>query len=223
MSIFRRSAAGVSSSSLVGAGVAVSSAACSAGSSVFCASPNACVGHSHQLRHVHGPTHNDTKRSQHGKKWYARTKNHLLTGRDSANTLDRPGFPGFAEDVDRPMVMPDKANCFACGADMHAKRSLNDFVWIPSGNAAEPTPQGYFFCKGCFRCSKCKFRFHHNKFYTAKGKAMCVRCALGREVVVPSRRWHTSFVGGFNKSSRVTGQSFPRYKHELEFLYSPEK
>ena len=222
MSLLRRSAA-LTSSGLIAGASTVSTPAAASSSSITACGGACCNGLAEQRRGMHGPTTNNTVRSQHNKNWLARTKNHMITGRDSINTSDRPGFPGFAEDVDRPMVMPDVANCFVCKADMHAKSSMNDFVWIPSGNAATPGPQGYFFCKGCFRCAKCKFRFIHNKFYTVKGEAVCIRCALGREVLVPSRRWHTSFVGGFNKSSRITGQSFPRYQHQLEFLYSPEK
>lgn len=177
-----------------------------------------------QIRHVHGkPTTAHKKRTQHSRQWWLKAKARHLTARPHEEAPTRPHFAGYSEDVDRPMVVPQDASCFNCKKKVDTQTSYHNYVWIPAGNATIPTQQGYVFHKDCFKCWNCKFRIHHNKFYSKHGEAWCLECALGKEKKFPTRRWHTSFVNSDRTGSRMAGHFFPRHKHQVEFLFNPEE
>ncbi|AAZ11732.1 LIM domain containing protein, putative [Trypanosoma equiperdum] len=174
-----------------------------------------------QCRAMHGkPTQSHKVRTQHSRRWWTQSKARHLTAMPHDECKSRPHFPAYNEDVDRPMVVPPDAICFNCDKPIDAG-DVNSYVWIPAGNATVPTPQGYFFHFGCFKCNRCKYRLGHNKFYSKDGKAWCIPCALGRDVRVPTRRWHTSYVNTHRTGSRLTGHFFPRHSHQMEFLFDP--
>jgi hypothetical protein len=176
-----------------------------------------------QLRSVHGkPTTAHKKRTQHSHRWWLQSKSPRLTAAPHAELRDRPQFPGYHEDVDRPLVVPDDACCFNCKKAI-SKPDISTYVWVPSGNAAAPTKMGYFFHFTCFKCAKCKMRLFHNRFYSKDGQAWCMSCAIGRSPSIPTRRWHTSFVNTHFTGSRQSGHFFPRHKSQMEFLYNPEE
>ena len=133
----------------------------------------------------------------------------------------RPGFAAFAEEVDRPYALPKETKCFNSKKDVDTEAATDTYVWIPSGNAAQPTKAGYFFQHGNFRCTKCKTRFFGNKFYSQDGVAICVPCALNRHFELPSRWWHTPQVAPGRLGSRMSGHEFPRHKKQVEFTYDP--
>jgi hypothetical protein len=164
------------------------------------------------------------KRTQHSEKWWRQTRAGYLTDRTLEENWDRPSFPGFSENVDRPYVAPAECPCTQCNKHIDvATVGHNMYVWVPSGNATLPTPMGYFFHIDCFKCKQCGFRFHHNKFYsTDDGRgAICMNCAMGKQLTYPRVRWHTSMVSPNRLGSRPTGHQFPRWAHQTEFLYDP--
>ena len=172
---------------------------------------------------MHGkPTTAHKKRTQHNRTWWHKSKARHLTAIPLDSALSRPHFASFNEDVDRPMVVPKDACCLNCTKPIDGDDQYS-YVWVPSGNAKVPTTQGYFFHQTCFKCWNCRYRLHHNQFYTKNGKAWCLACALGRETKVPTRRWHTSFVNSHREGSRLSGHFFPRYAHQMEFLFNPEE
>lgn len=174
-------------------------------------------------RGLHGkPTSGSKKRTQHTTLWWRQAKARHLTAKPHIDAPMRPHFDAYNEDVDRPMVVPKDATCFNCKKGIEAEATAS-YVWIPAGNATVPTRQGYFFHKDCFKCWNCRMRIMHNKFYSKDNCAWCIECALGRERAVPTRRWHTSFVNAHRTASRMTGHSFPRHQHQLEFLFNPEE
>ncbi|CAD2218282.1 hypothetical protein AGDE_10942 [Angomonas deanei] len=174
-------------------------------------------------RFVHGkPASAHKVRTQHSRRWWMQSKAHHLSAVPHEEAMSRPHFPAYSEDVDRPMVVPKDACCFNCDKPIE-RDEVNSYVWVPSGNARVPTKEGYFFHFKCFKCHHCKLRIMHNQFYSKDGRAWCLPCALGREVRVPTRRWHTSFVNTHRTGSRMTGQFFPRHSHQMEFLFNPKE
>jgi hypothetical protein len=168
------------------------------------------------------------RRTAHTEKWYRQSKASFLTAKTTNELRTKPAFPHFTEEVDKPFVMPATAAetvCFNCKSEIeHERRDRESYVWIPSGNAKAPTSAGYFFHTRCFRCDKCGFRFHHNKFFSQDNKAICMTCALGRQSQYPYRWWHGSdnTVTRGRTASRMTGHMFPRHQHQTEFLHDPD-
>eukprot|EP00796_Vickermania_ingenoplastis_P011623 gene11623-8011_t len=174
-------------------------------------------------RALHGkPTQGHKVRTQHTMRWWRQSKARHLTAMPHEEALSRPHFPGYNEDVDAPMVVPSDACCFNCDGAIDAD-NINSYVWIPAGNARLPTRQGYFFHFHCFKCDRCKMRLMHNQFYSQDGRALCIACALGRDIRVPTRRWHTSFVNTHRTGSRLTGSFFPRHRSQMEFALNPNE
>ncbi|AYU80824.1 conserved hypothetical protein [Leishmania infantum JPCM5] len=174
-------------------------------------------------RAMHGkPASGHKVRTQHSRRWWMQSKAHHLTAVPHEEARSRPHFPAYTEDVDQPMVVPDGACCFNCDKPIDGD-DINSYVWVPSGNARVPTAQGYFFHVKCFKCWNCKYRIIHNQFYSKDRRAWCLSCALGRDIRVPTRRWHTSYVNTHRTGSRLTGQFFPRHRHQMEFLFSPKE
>lgn len=188
---------------------------------------NSCISSSAltvQQRFVHGkPATSHKKRTQHTRQWWNQAKARHLTARPHDESPIKPHFPAYSEDVDAPMIVPRDAACFNCKKRVDTEKGVSHYVWIPSGNARYPTPQGYVFHMDCFKCWSCKTRMHHNKFFSKNDRAWCLDCAVGREKGVPTRRWHSPFVNGDRTSSRVSGAFFPRHKHQIEFLFNPEE
>ncbi|ESL12227.1 hypothetical protein TRSC58_00009 [Trypanosoma rangeli SC58] len=175
------------------------------------------------LREMHGkPTQSHKVRTQHSRRWWTQSKARHLTAMPHDECRSRPHFPAYNEDVDRPMLVPAGVTCFNCEQPIDDS-DVNSYVWVPAGNATVPTPQGYFFHFKCFKCWKCKYRLIHNKFYSKDGKAWCISCALGRDIRVPTRRWHTSYVNTHRTGSRMSGHFFPRHKHQMAFLLDPNE
>lgn len=174
-------------------------------------------------RMLHGkPTQGHKVRTQHSRRWWLQSKARHLTAMPHEEARSRPHFPSYNEDVDKPMVVPDDACCFNCTKPIDSD-NVNSYVWVPAGNARVPTSQGYFFHFHCFKCWRCHFRLMHNQFYSKDGKAWCISCALGRDIRVPSRRWHTSYVNTHRTGSRLTGEFFPRQRSQMEFLFNPDE
>lgn len=174
------------------------------------------------MRGMHGkPSQGHKVRTQHSRRWWMQSKARHLTAIPHEEARSRPHFPAYNEDVDRPMVVPEDACCFNCNKAIESEDS-GSFVWVPSGNACVPTKQGYFFHYHCFKCWNCKLRIMHNQFYSKDGKAWCLACAMGRDVRVPTRRWHTSFVNTHRTGSRMSGHFFPRHRHQMEFVFDPD-
>ncbi|CCD12761.1 unnamed protein product [Trypanosoma congolense IL3000] len=140
------------------------------------------------IRSMHGkPTQSHKVRTQHSRRWWTQSKARHLTAMPHDECKSRPHFPSYNEDVDRPMVVPDEVMCFNCVKPINGS-DINSYVWIPAGNATVPTSQGYFFHFECFKCWRCKCRSMHNMLYSKDGKVLCVSCALGRDLRVPSLR-----------------------------------
>lgn len=174
-------------------------------------------------RGMHGkPTQGHKVRTQHSRRWWLQSKARHLSAIPHEEARSRPHFPAYNEDVDAPMVVPEDACCFNCDKAIE-KDNVNSYVWVPAGNARVPTAQGYFFHFHCFQCWNCHLRLMHNQFFSKDGRAWCISCALGREIKIPTRRWHTSFVNTHRTGSRLTGQFFPRHRHQMEFLFNPEE
>lgn len=174
-------------------------------------------------RGLHGkPTQGHKVRTQHTRRWWLQSKARHLTAMPHEEARSRPHFPSYSEDVDAPMIVPAEATCFNCDKAIDSD-NINSYVWVPSGNARVPTTQGYFFHFPCFSCHRCGLRLLHNQFYSREGRAWCLSCALGRDVRVPTRRWHTSYVNTHRTGSRMTGEFFPRHKSQWEFLFDPTK
>ena len=163
-------------------------------------------------------------RTAHSTAWWKKSKANLLTAKTIEEAPAKPGFAHFTEEVDRPHVIPSEATCFQCSKAVDADGAdTMDYLWVPSGNAAAPTSAGYFFHAKCFKCAKCKFRFHHNKFYSLDNRAVCIECALGRPPAYPYRWWHGNrdCITLGRTSSRMAGRNFPRHNHQMEFLFDP--
>lgn len=172
---------------------------------------------------MHGkPSSGHKVRTQHSRRWWVQSKARHLSAIPHEEARSRPHFPAYTEDVDKPMLVPDGACCFNCDKEIDADE-IGSYVWVPSGNARIPTTQGYFFHFKCFKCWSCKHRILHNQFYSKDGRAWCLSCALGREVRVPTRRWHTSYINTHRTGSRLTGQFFPRHKHQMELVFNPKE
>lgn len=185
--------------------------------------PLACAALCEISRALHGkPTQGHKVRTQHSRRWWLQSKARHLSAIPHEEARSRPHFPGYNEDVDRPLVVPQDACCFNCDKPIESD-NINSYVWVPAGNAKVPTSQGYFFHFHCFQCWNCHLRLIHNQFFSKDGRAWCISCALGREVKIPSRRWHTSFVNTHRTGSRLTGEFFPRYRHQMEFLFNPKE
>jgi hypothetical protein len=165
------------------------------------------------------------KRTNHTERWYRKAKPSPLSAKTFDELPDRPSFPEFAEEVDRPHVPPPAPTCFQSKKpiDMEFEHALQH-IWVPSGDAKQPTAAGYFFHKTEFACAKCRFRFYNNRFYSQDGKALCINCALGRPPAYPYRFWHphSMTVTPGRLASRVASRQFPRHPHHTEFLNDPE-
>ena len=166
------------------------------------------------------PYHSHKKRMQHSTKWFMNAKARYLTALPHELASTRPHFADFAQNVDRPSVPPTNPLCMNCAKPVDTSVRYS-YVWVPSGDAKKPTPSGYFFHFHCFRCAKCGYRFYHNQFFSKDDHAWCIHCALGHDVRVPTRRWHTSYVSSEEYGSKMVGHKFPRFKHQLEFLADP--
>ena len=172
---------------------------------------------------MHGkPTSSHKRRTQHSRTWWRQARANHLNAKPIEERSTKPHFPAYDEAVDRPFIIPQNPTCFQTKKPINVDEP-NSYVWVPAGNAAQPTPAGYFFNFKDFKCAKCKFRFYHNTFYSINDEAWCVACALGRQSRYPTRRWHTSYVNSHRTGSRLAGHSFPRHKHQIEFLFDPEK
>ena len=205
-----------------------SQAVCSSSSvSTSCCSAVGLLHATNLLRLHSKKTSGHTKKTKHNHVWYRKAKGNYLTAKTIDELQIKPPFPAFNEEVDRPLVPPAKEDCvcFQCKGEVDIdERDRESYLWIPSGNAKYPTSSGYFFHTRCFRCNKCGFRFHHNKFYSQDDKAICMGCALGRQSEYPYRWWHgnEATISRGRLASRMSSHQFPRHQHQVEFLHNPD-
>ena len=162
------------------------------------------------------------KRTHHNQKQWEIDKGNWLTALPRNLCPVDPNFVDHPQRVDKPLYHPVNEKCFNCDHKVDTTAD-HQYIWIPSGNAKLPTPQGYIFHRNCFKCIKCKYAFQDNLFVSQSGRALCPQCAMDAPIRRPRINWHRSNIEPAQFASRRVGHMFPRHEHQLNFLYDPDK